>query len=179
MKKKTAKLFRNTLLIIIAVIVTGLLLPQNFTMPVEGANQSSYNQKTFWHYPWGTSIVHHGVDIFAPKGTAVNSATWGLVVLTPEIPKGGKSVLILGPKWRLHYYAHLDRIDIKPLRFVIAKTKIGTVGNTGNAVNTSPHLHYSIITPIPYPWLFGNDRLGWRKMFFLNPVNYLNRAVSA
>ncbi|MDR2148406.1 MAG: M23 family metallopeptidase [Tannerella sp.] len=173
MKKKRKKF----LLIIAVIFVAGLLLPQNFRMPVEGVGRAGYNQESFWYYPWGTSIVHHGVDIFAKKGTAVRSSTWGWVVPVPETPKGGKSVWILGPKWRFHYYAHLDRVDVKPFRFVSHKTQIGTVGNTGNAATTPAHLHYGVITAVPYPWLWDKDRLGWRKMFYLNPVKYLNEAT--
>ncbi|EMP01631.1 hypothetical protein LEP1GSC171_1035 [Leptospira santarosai str. HAI1380] len=35
---------------------------------MEGANQSSYSIDSFWFYPWGKSITHKGVDIFAKKG---------------------------------------------------------------------------------------------------------------
>ena len=52
-------------------------------------------------------------------------------------------------------------------------TVIGTVGNTGNAKTTPAHLHYSIVTMIPYPWRIDDARLGWQKMFYLNPIDYL------
>ncbi len=46
-------------------------------MPVAGATISSYNQNSFWAYPWGKSVTHKGVDIFAKEGTAVLSSTGG------------------------------------------------------------------------------------------------------
>ncbi len=142
-------------------------------MPVEGATSSDYNKDSFWYYPWGRSITHKGIDIFASRGTKLRSAVSGLVLYTGEIKFGGKVVVVLGPKWRIHYYAHLDEIATSSFSFVNQKTKIGTVGNTGNAQGKPAHLHYSIITPIPYPWRIDGDRQGWKKMFYLNPIDYL------
>ena len=154
-------------------ILIGYLIPQNLKMPVVGADSNSYNHETFWYEDWGTSIVHKGIDVFAKKGTSIHSATWGIVLFATEYGKGGKFVVTLGPKWRLHYYAHLDEIKTKPFSFVTQDTEIGTVGKTGNAATTPAHLHYGIATLIPYPWRIDNAPLGWQKMFYLNPIDYL------
>ena len=108
------RILLRTISVIAAIVVIGMLLPQNLKMPVVGASNNDYNHETFWYEGWGTSIVHKGVDVFAKKGTRINSATWGLVLTTAERGKGGKFVVILGPKWRLHYYAHLDEIRTSP-----------------------------------------------------------------
>ena len=42
-----------------------------------------------------------------------------------------------------------------------------------NAQGKSPHLHYAIATLIPYPWRIDSDHQGWKKMFSLNPIDYL------
>lgn len=162
-------------LVILSVILIGLLIPQNLKMPVVGADSNSYNHNAFWHGGWGSSIVHKGIDVFAKKGTSIHSATKGIVLTTAEYGKGGKFVLVLGPKWRLHYYAHLDEIKTKRFAFVNQDTEIGTVGNTGNAINTPAHLHYSIFTLIPYPWRIDDATQGLRKMFYLNPIDYLTK----
>ena len=86
---------------------------------------------------------------------------------------GGKFVLVLGPKWRLHYYAHLNKLNSTSLSFVNTNSKIGTVGTSGNAAGKSPHVHYSILTIIPYVWQLDSDRQVWKKMFYLNPIEYL------
>ena len=173
-KSKNMKNLAKKLVIgILSVILVGFLIPQDLKMPVIGANSNSYNNETFWYKGWGSSIVHKGVDIFAKKGTSVHSSTWGLVIATADCGKGGKCVLILGPKWRIHYYAHLNEIKTKPLALVSQRTEIGTVGNTGNAATTPSHLHYSISTLIPYPWRIDKEPLGWLKMFYLNPIDYL------
>lgn len=169
------KYIKITSIAILSIILIGLLIPQNLKMPVVGADNNSYNHETFWYEGWGTSIVHKGIDVFAKKGTSVHSATKGIVLVTTEYGKGGKFVLVLGPKWRLHYYAHLDEIKTKRFAFVDQDTEIGTVGNTGNAINTPAHLHYGIGTLVLYPWRIDKAPLGWQKMFYLNPIDYLEK----
>ena len=113
------------------------------------------------------------MDIFAKQGTPVRSATGGLVLYTGQLKLGGNIVLVLGPKWRLHYYAHLNEITTSNFSLVGGIEQLGTVGTTGNAAGKPPHLHYSIITPIPYFWRFDSAKQGWKKMFYLNPIDYL------
>ena len=169
--------WKRVLLVICCLLLAGFLIPESFRMPVNGADRNSYAQNSFWFYPWGSSITHKGVDIFAKKGKTVTAATPGIVVYTGELSKGGKVVLILGPKWRFHYYAHLDVIETSTGSYVNHQSKIGTVGTTGNAQGKPAHLHYSIKTWIPYFWKADKSRQGWKKMFYLNPVEYLNAAV--
>lgn len=156
-------------------MIVGFLIPSALKMPVQGATQSDYNQKSFWFYPWGKSITHKGVDIFAKKGTPINSSTLGFVLFSGEISRGGKVVLIIDAKWRLHYYAHLDMLNIASFSFVNTNSTIGTVGTSGNADGKSPHLHYSIVTLIPYIWRIDSDKQGWKKIFYLNPIAYLEK----
>ncbi len=157
---------------LLVIIVIGFIIPQNLEMPVKGATKSDYNSKSFWFFPWGKSITHKGVDIFAKKRTSINSSTSGLVLYSGSISIGGKVVVILGPKWRLHYYAHLNQIKTSPFSFVTKNHTIGTVGSSGNAAGKSSHLHYSILTMFPYLWRIDSDKQGWKKMFYLNPIKY-------
>ena len=158
---------------IATIFVIGLLIPQDIQMPVEGGNQHSYNPESFWHAGWGSSVVHKGVDIFASRGTPVKSATPGIVLCTASMGKGGNFIIVLGPKWRIHYYAHLNEIKTSAFSPVSKNSVIGTVGNTGNAKKTPCHLHYSIATLIPYPWRCDLSTQGWKKMFYLNPIHAL------
>lgn len=169
------KSIKIVMLGIVIIAIAGFVVPQDLRMPVAGANANSYNHETFWHEGWGSSVVHKGVDIFAKRGTPIHSSTLGIVVAASEGGKGGKYVVILGPKWRLHYYAHLDEITTKPFTLVSHDTVIGTVGNTGNAATTPAHLHYSIATLVPYPWRIDDAPVGWQKMFYLNPIEYLDK----
>lgn len=167
------RILKITGLIILIILLIGYLIPQRFAMPVDKATKADYNSKTFWYYPWGKSVTHKGIDVFAKKGTKVFSSTPGIVVYKGEVGSGGKVVLVLGPKWRFHYYAHLDEINTSVFCVVNSRKVIGTVGDSGNAVGKPAHLHYSIVTPVPYPWRIDGDRQGWKKMFYLNPLDYL------
>jgi len=164
---------RASYIIITLVLLIGFCIPQRFRNPVVGADKNSYHPKSFWYYPWGRSVTHKGVDIFAKEGTGVRSSTGGLVVFAGTVAVGGNVVIVLGPKWRLHYYAHLKSIDTGILDWTSVAEQIGTVGTTGNAKGKEPHLHYSVITPLPYVWRIDGDRQGWKKMFYLNPIDYL------
>ena len=165
---------KRILAIGLIILCVGLIVPQTLRMPVNGATRKSFSQNSFWYYPWGESVTHKGVDIFARKGAIVHSSTYGIVLYQGQIRMGGNIVLVLGPKWRLHYYAHLDNIKVSVLSPVSPSSEIGTVGASGNALCKPPHLHYTIKTLVPYPWRIDKSVQGWRKMFYLNPIPYLN-----
>ena len=160
---------RKTLLFIAIVVVVGLLLPESLRIPVVGANSKDWNHKTFWFEPWGSSGVHKGIDIFGKKGTDVVSSTYGIVIYSGYLEKGGNVVAVLGPKWRIHYFAHLDSISVGIGQPVNSQTHIGTLGDTGNAAGKQAHVHYSILSLLPIPWLATFETQGWKKMFFLDP----------
>lgn len=161
----------NSIAIIIAFF---LVLPQSFVPPVKGMDKSDYNQESFWHHPWGTSGTHKGVDIFGKIGKDVVSATRGFTFATGQGGKSGKYVVVLGPKLRFHYYAHLFSINTKVGDWNSLGKKIGTLGDSGNAKGKPAHLHYAIVAWIPHFWRIDFDPQGWRKMFYLNPIDYLN-----
>jgi murein DD-endopeptidase MepM/ murein hydrolase activator NlpD len=156
------------------IVAIGLVIPQAFTNPVQGADKNSYHPESFWYYPWGTSGTHKGVDIFAREGTGVRASTSGVVIFTGKIAMGGNVVLIIGPKWRLHYYAHLEDSNASMFSWINRDETFGSVGTTGNAKGKPAHLHYAIVTLVPYPWRIDGAKQGWKKMFYLNPMDYLN-----
>jgi len=156
-----------------AVFLAGLMVPERLVIPVQGAIRSDWNPESFWYSPWGPSGVHKGIDIFAKEGTPVLSAVPGFVFFTGKILLGGNVVGVLGPRWHIHYYAHLGEIKTNGWHFVSKGEILGTVGATGNAAGKPPHLHYAIVTPIPYLWRADRDLQGWKKMFYLNPLDYL------
>jgi murein DD-endopeptidase MepM/ murein hydrolase activator NlpD len=103
--------------------------------------------------PDGTA--HAGVDLFADRGTPVLAPVSGLVSWDPN-PSGGKAFQLYGDDGFRYYGAHLDRYAENG--YVEAGTVIGYVGNTGDAVATSPHLHFEMhpgsgLTMSPYPSL--------------------------
>ena len=96
--------------------------------------------------PRGADRRHEGIDIFAPRGTYIVSATEGIVARIGENRLGGTIVFVLGPGGERYYYAHLDSVD--PMltigQRVGTSTILGRVGTTGNAAGTPPHLHFGI-----------------------------------
>ena len=162
--------------ILACIVVVGLmqLVPVSFVVPVKGATRKSYDQRSFWAYPWGSSGHHKGVDIFAKKGTPVVSATSGLVLYTGVFSKGGNVVLVMDRSLKYHYYAHLDEVHTSMLSWASAGEEIGTVGTTGNAQGKPPHLHYSISRIFPR-WTSDG---GWQKRFYDDPVKRLNEVLT-
>ncbi|NVN98434.1 MAG: M23 family metallopeptidase [Geobacteraceae bacterium] len=161
-------------LLLIVILILGFALPEELEIPVKGATKADWNPKSFWFSPWGKSGVHKGIDIFAKEGTPVVAACSGLVVSAESNKDGGNVVSVLGPKWRVHYYAHLKTLKVGGGDFIRRGSEIGTVGTTGNAVGKAPHLHYAIITQIPYLWEFKMEKHGVDRMFFLNPHEKLS-----
>ena len=160
---------RKPILWLSVVLIGGLLLPERWHMPVQGATNADWNHGSFWYHPWGKSGVHKGIDIFGPHGRPVRSAVDGIVLSVGAGARAGNSVLVLGPKWRFHYYAHMETVRVRPGQFIAAGQGLGSVGNTGNARGKPAHLHYCICSAIPHPWLVRWQPQGWKRMFFLNP----------
>ena len=152
------KFYKIMFLIAAVVIAAGYLIPEKKAMPC--CTPSDYNHQS----------------------SPIVSQTGGLVIYAKEMEgKAGKSVFVLGPKWRIHEYLHLHTIDTKFLDFVRPGEQIATLGKSGNAASTPAHVHYGIITPIPYVWkVFGSagtcnppKSFNWRLMFWLNPIEHL------
>lgn len=160
MRKRVFKL----VLILIGFCVFALMyarIPETIVMPVLNADRNSYDQHSFGAPRVGHR--HRGVDIFARKGTPVLSATSGIVVYTGVLSLGGNVAVVLSPTLKFHYYAHLNEIQARKLQFVSSGDQIGTVGKTGNARNTPPHLHYSVSYFSPF-------------LQYLDPVPLLNKS---
>jgi murein DD-endopeptidase MepM/ murein hydrolase activator NlpD len=87
---------------------------------------------------------HQGIDIGAPKGTSIYPLTDGIVTKVGNDSKGGLAINIKHNNNYRSYYAHLDSVSVKAGDNVNTNTVIGTVGNSGNATKTSPHLHFQV-----------------------------------
>ena len=156
----------NLLKVIAVILALGLAIPQRGVIPVQHATAKDWNANSFWFAPWGKSGVHRGIDIFAKRGTPVIASTNGLVIYTGNIDMGGNVVAVLGSKWRIYYYAHLDSINAKTLSWASRGETIGAVGNTGNAAGKPPHLHYSVLSLVPYPWRITTQTQGYKNVFY-------------
>ena len=156
------------------VVFTGYLLPNPISSPITINDIAKIDPESFWYYPWGESGIHKGIDIFCEKGTSIFSPVSGFVISKGYGSIAGNYIYLIGPKWRTYYFAHMDTMFVNLNEYISKGELIGRVGNTGNAANKPTHLHYAIETIFPYFWLYDQNAIqGWKKMFFLNPINHL------
>jgi hypothetical protein len=169
---------RVALLAIAVLSSIVLLVPENAGIPVQGASTKDWNRQSFWYEPWGSSGVHKGIDIFAPEGRPVFSPVHGLVIYRGDFGIGGHVVAVLGPRFHVHYFAHLSSWR-DGIYFVSRGEELGKVGTSGNAAGKPPHLHYAIVSLFPRPWRFSAASQGWKRMFFLDPNGVVGGASQA
>ncbi len=165
---------RHGLAVLLLVVAAGGLLPEAHRIPVAGATTADWNPHSFWYYPWGRSITHKGIDIFAKTGQPVVAASPGLVLYTGFNDIGGQVVWVLGAKWRVYYYAHLQHTACHAGQWLKAGETLGAVGSTGNAHGKPPHLHFAIRSLLPLPWQYqaGKPQAGL-AMFYVDPDAFL------
>ena len=124
-------------------------LTMQLTMPLTGVRAEDLVD-TFHEPRGGGTRVHEALDILAPRGTPVLSATNGRVLRLHNSQAGG--LMVYAADSTEHFvlmYAHLDRYadglrDGLPLR---RGQVLGYVGTTGNAPPNTPHLHFAIAYP--------------------------------
>ncbi len=87
--------------------------------------------------------LHAGVDLRAPRGTAILSMDEGVVIEVEKMLVGYGHFVRIAHKGTLStLYAHLDQVSVKPGDKVSRGEQIGTVGMTG--WSTGPHLHFEV-----------------------------------
>lgn len=129
-----------------------------YRFPVEGADPGDI-WSVFGDARGGGRRIHHGIDIFAPRGTVLLAATDAYVARIGNRTLGGRIVTLHDRERDIYlYYAHLENWLVEEGSFVRAGEPIGTMGNTGNARFTPPHLHIGLYhgwwsRPID-PWNF-------------------------
>ncbi len=115
-----------------------------YAFPVEGRDTRAVRSR-FGVPRDGGRRSHHGVDIFAPRGTPVLAVLDGRVTRVGETTIGGLVVWLSdGRRSQAVYYAHLDSQTVREGDRVRRGDTVGFVGNSGNARTTVPHLHFGI-----------------------------------
>lgn len=156
---------------------SGAIRPQSVSLgssglavPVDGVRPAELVD-TYTQSRAGGARVHNAIDIMAPTGRPVVAAAPGVVEKLFYSRGGGgitAYVRSLDGQW-MHYYAHLNSYapGLREGQRIDRGHPIGTVGYSGNANPSGPHLHYAINrmapgekwydgTPInPYPLLAG------------------------
>ena len=89
--------------------------------------------------------LHQGTDIFADRGTPIISPEAGVISFL-DGGLGGLGAFVTTADGTYYYFAHLNSYDRAVYSGGPVKRGqvIATVGNTGNAENGAPHLHFEI-----------------------------------
>lgn len=112
-----------------------------------------------WGAPRSGGRRHQGVDMMARHGTPVYAITSGKITRMRNSSLGGLTIYMYGDDGIEYYYAHLQDYasGISSGQRVAAGDRIASVGSTGNASASAPHLHFEVhpgggsaVNPYPY-----------------------------
>lgn len=119
----------------------------HFIAPVNGQVSANFNPEE----------THYGVDILAPKNTAIKAAAPGYVFLSDWTLETGNTIGIQHTNNMITFYKHNSALLKKEGAFVKAGEAVAIIGNTGT-LSSGPHLHFEL----------------WYKGIPLNPVQYVS-----
>lgn len=164
----------------------GIIINRSFTSPINAGAQVRGGAATdlgflacpvagptsfidSWGFPRSRGRSHKGADMFSPRHTPVVAVASGVITRVDRVDNyivgtgrgdlGGKTLWLRDDAGHGYYYAHLEDIseNIKPGVRVVQGQLLGTVGNSGNARTTPPHLHFQThphsgpaVNPYPY-----------------------------
>jgi murein DD-endopeptidase MepM/ murein hydrolase activator NlpD len=89
----------------------------------------------------GAPAFHAGIDVAAPRGTAIHAVGPGEVVYSGRRGRAGNMVAIRHGDL-VSTYAHVQRALVRVGQKVAAGDVLATVGSTGRS--TGPHVHFAV-----------------------------------
>ena len=119
----------------------------SFTPPIEGSISASFMPDK----------DHYGVDIVAPKNTAIKAIMDGFVITADWTIDTGNTIAVQHADGFISFYKHNSALLKKSGSPVKAGEAIALIGNTGRLTD-GPHLHFEL----------------WHNGIALNPVDYIN-----
>lgn len=129
--------------------------PPTLLLPVQGIATTDVHDT--YDDARGDERVHEALDVMAPEGTPVLAAADGRIEKLFTSDRGGLTIYQFDPTgtWS-YYYAHLQAYapGLTEGMQVRRGDVLGTVGSTGNADPSAPHLHFAVfrLTPEKQWW---------------------------
>jgi murein DD-endopeptidase MepM/ murein hydrolase activator NlpD len=111
-----------------------------FIYPVKAKITSPFGPRI--HPIFGVRSMHSGIDLAAPRGTAIKASEGGIVIYSGWYGGYGRVVIVDHSKGLSTLYAHLDAASVKVGDKVKQGQVVGYEGATGYA--TGPHLHFEV-----------------------------------
>lgn len=102
-------------------------------------------------------LSHYGIDILAPKNTAIKAIADGIVIQADWTVETGNTIMILHSGGLISVYKHNSSLLKGNYEKVTRGEAIAIIGNTGT-LTTGPHVHFEI----------------WVNGFPENPSDYIN-----
>lgn len=134
------------------------VLRRELSVPLQGVAANTLHD-TFSELRGGTR-PHEALDIMAPRGTPVISASNGRVLKLFNSVPGGLMVYAVDSTGRyILKYGHLDAYapGLVDGQLLTRGQHIGEVGTTGNAAGGAPHLHFAIARAVDLKkWWLGD-----------------------
>jgi murein DD-endopeptidase MepM/ murein hydrolase activator NlpD len=125
----------------LAPTATNVPAPEAPLCPVKGAGKFDFSNS--FGAPREGHRFHAGNDIFAKRGTPVIAGVDG-TIRTVEGGRTGIGYYLDGVDGVTYYGAHMNERSVTNGQHVKRGDVIGTVGSTGNASSTPPHLHFEV-----------------------------------
>ena len=167
-------MLRRISVIVISLLLLGIIPAVAAPIYVFPVADCKVNYARAHHdYPATDILAKQGCKFVSPVEGVVDEVNrtdvWsGKTNLGPE--RGGLSVSIIGTDGVRYYGSHLRTIvkSIEPGVAVKAGQIIGTIGSTGSARGTAPHLHFGISWPTPTQanvwWVRRGAVLPWKYL---------------
>lgn len=113
------------------------------TFPIPPEYDYSYSD-TWGACRGGSSRGHKGVDIMADTGTPSVACVTGEITRAKKEDTGnsGRYIIIKDSEGNTYHYMHMDTVSVNVGDKVNVGDLIGTVGYTGNASASAPHIHF-------------------------------------
>lgn len=103
------------------------------------------------------AVSHYGIDILAPKNTAVKSIADGLVLQSDWTVETGNTIMVLHAGGVISVYKHNSSLLKENYQKVSQGEAVAIIGNTGT-LTTGPHVHFEL----------------WVDGFPVDPTSYIN-----